>query len=73
MGFMPNKSVNLSRLRQFEAGQRRTQALYYNKRHGAKEKEPMEVGQAIKINYGRQLKDGVLVATKGREIVSSNY
>jgi len=32
----------------------------------------MEVGQAIKINDGSQRKDGVVIATKGREIVSSN-
>jgi len=32
----------------------------------------MEVGQAIKINDGSQLKDEVVIATKGREIVSSN-
>jgi len=72
MGVMPNESVNLSRLRQFEASQRKAQALYYNRRHGAREKEPVEVGQAININDGSQLKDGVIIATKGREIVSSN-
>jgi len=32
----------------------------------------VEVGQAIKINNGSQQKDGVVIATKGREIVSSN-
>jgi len=72
MGIMPDKSVTLSRLRQVEAGQRRAQVLYYNRRHGAREREPVKVGQAIKINDGSQLKDGVVIATKGREIVSSN-
>jgi len=72
MGVMSNKSVNLSRLRQFEAGQRKAQALYYNREHRAREREPMEVGQAIKINNGSQLKDRVVIATKGRDIVSSN-
>jgi len=44
--------------------------LYYNRKHQVREREPMKVGQAIKINDGSQLKDGVLVATKGREIVA---
>jgi len=72
VGVMPNKSINLSWLRQFEAGQRKAQALYSNRRHWAREREPMEVGQVIKINDGSQLKGGVVIAIKGREIVSSN-
>jgi len=72
MGVMPNKSVNLSRLRQFEAGQRKAHAFYYNKRHRAREREPMEVSLVIKIKDGSQLKFGVVIATKGKEIVSSN-
>jgi len=72
MGVMPNKIINLSQFQQFEAGQRKAQALYSNRRHRAREREPMEICQAIKINSGSQLKDGVVIATKGREIVSSN-
>jgi len=61
MGVMPNKRVNLSRLRQFETSQQKAQALYYNRRHEARERESVEIGQVIKINDGSHLKDGVVI------------
>ena len=71
MGVMPNKKIDVKRLRHFESKQRDKQESHYNSRHRVIERSQIPLGQTVKIHKNNRSTSGVVIATRGREVVAS--